>query len=77
MSAPTVDHLRFVRKFPDKCCAQVTRKGEFQPCDKTAVAVVTQPDDDRWWPVCIYHAYRQVSRRLVPLAELLEAARRG
>ena len=33
------DLLYFVRKFPNECCAEVSRKGELQPCGKTAFAV--------------------------------------
>jgi hypothetical protein len=68
----TDDPLYFVRKFPSECCAEVSRKGELQPCDKTAFAVAAGDDDgvSRWWPVCVYHAR---ARRMVPLADLLAA----
>jgi hypothetical protein len=66
------DRMGFVRKFPDKCCAEVTRNREFQPCDKTAIGVTSDPDGGDWFPVCAYHAYRQFGRRMVPLAKLVK-----
>lgn len=60
--------LDYIRKFGDKCHAEVSRKGECQACDKTAVAVVIDSEDGHWWPVCAYHTR---SRKLVPLADLL------
>jgi hypothetical protein len=68
----TDDPLYFVRKFPSECCAEVSRKGESQSCDKTAFAVAEGDDDgvSRWWPVCVYHSR---GRRMVPLADLLAA----
>jgi hypothetical protein len=62
------DWMRFVRKFPDKCCAEVSRDGESQPCDKTAVAVAYGDEDPRYWPVCKSHVR---GREIVSLAELL------
>lgn len=61
-----MDRMTFLRRYPDKCCADVSRKGESQPCDKLAVAVALDTEDD-WWPVCAYHA----RGRMMPLAELL------
>lgn len=61
--------MRFVRKFPGECCAEVSRGGEAQPCDKTAVAVaIGDADSDNHWPVCVHHAR---GRQVMPLAELL------
>lgn len=68
-SKEAVDPMRFVRKFPDLCCARVIRKGESQPCDDAAVAVTTDRDGEQYWPVCARHTR---GRRMVPLAELLE-----
>ncbi|BCP36426.1 hypothetical protein MINTMi198_17960 [Mycobacterium intracellulare M.i.198] len=64
------DVLMFIRKFPEKCCAEVSRKGECQPCDKTAVGAAEGDDDGevRWWPVCAYHSR---GRSMVPLADLV------
>lgn len=73
----TADNLKFLRRYPDKCSADVTRKGESQPCDKVAVAVMRgeggygfedEPDD--WWPVCAHHTRKD---HTVPLAELIKA----
>lgn len=79
MSAPdrsaildvTDDDLRFIRKFPDKCCAEVSRRGRSEPCDGVAVAVAysTEAYDPSWWPVCQRHAR---GRQLVPLPNILE-----
>lgn len=65
---PTDDDLRFIRRFPDKCCAEVTRHGELQPCDGPATAVTVDTEDGHWWPACQGHSRK---RRLVPLADLL------
>lgn len=69
--------MRFVQRFPEECCAEVTRKGEAQPCGKTAVAVAVGADEDSdhamWWPVCAYHTRKT---KLVPLTELLFRALR-
>jgi len=66
-----MDDLRFIKRFPDKCCAEVSRGGEAQPCDKTAVAVTYgEAETDSWWPVCPFHTR---GRRMVPLADLLAA----
>lgn len=47
----TSEDVDYICKFPDKCCAEVTRRGELQPCDKTAVAVADgSNEDDAWWP---------------------------
>ena len=74
----TADDVRFIRKFPDKCCAEVSRGGEAQPCDKTAVAVAdgsAEYGGGAWWPVCAFHAR---GRSMVSLAELVRAlSRRG
>jgi hypothetical protein len=69
-----VPDMTFVRKFPGECCAEVSRKGNSEPCDKTAYAVAVDPDDPTSlaWPVCVHHAR---GRTLIPLSELLEVAR--
>jgi hypothetical protein len=68
----TVELARFVMKFPDLCCAEVTKSGQTQPCDLTAVAVATSTEafDPGWWPVCRKHVR---GRELVPLEEVLAA----
>jgi hypothetical protein len=50
------------------CDEGVTRQGEFQPCEKTAVAVRLDPEEGSPYPVCAYHARGD----MVPLAELLD-----
>jgi hypothetical protein len=69
-------NLKFLRRYPNKCSAEVTRQGESEPCDKVAVAVMKgegcdykdEPDD--WWPVCAYHVRKDYA---VPLADLIKA----
>jgi hypothetical protein len=63
---------RFALKFPDKCCAEVTRRGNSEPCDATAVAVAASSEeyDPGWWPVCRKHLR---GRELVPLEDVLAA----
>lgn len=82
MSIPdgAIDKLWFIRKYPDQCCAAVTRNGELEPCDKVAVAVCGYDacddgeDDPHWWPVCAYHTRKG---RMVPLTELFKAIGKG
>jgi hypothetical protein len=50
------------------CHEGVTRGGEFQPCDKPAVAMrIDVTEDGRPYPVCAKHARRP----MVPLADLI------
>lgn len=69
MSEPSEEDLRFVRRFPERCCVEVSRAGESVPCDKTAVAVTADAEHQNWWPVCPYHTR---GRQMVPLADLLK-----
>lgn len=64
------DPLSFIRRFPDRCAAEVSRQRCAEPCDKVAVAAVRDSEDGRGWPVCAYHAR---GRTLIPLAELIPA----
>ncbi|OBJ14597.1 hypothetical protein [Mycobacterium sp. 1245801.1] len=57
----------FIDKYPGQCAAEVSRKGNSEPCDEAAYAVAM--DDEGFWPVCIKHARGQ---GLVPLSEVLE-----
>lgn len=68
----SADRFHFVRKFPDKCCAEVSRGGNAEPCDKPAVAVAvgTEAFDDTHWPVCRRHCR---GRELVALEDVLAA----
>lgn len=65
---------RFLLKFPDLCCAEVTRRGNVEPCDKPAIAVAvsTEAYDPSWWPVCRKHLR---GRELVPLEDVVRAAK--
>lgn len=70
LRATREENVRHIRRFPDKCCAEVSRFGESQPCDKTAVAVTADAEDGHWWPVCKHHAR---GRQVVSLTELIGA----
>jgi hypothetical protein len=59
----------FAAKYPNQCVAEASRRGELEPCDKPAHALVIDCEDGHYWPVCNHHAR---GRKLVPLAELLE-----
>lgn len=61
------DDLSIVRMFPDRCSEDVSRAGESQACDKTAVAARRDPDCGMPYPVCAYHARGD----MVSLTELL------
>lgn len=62
--------LSSIRKFPDSCTEGVTRRGEFQPCEKPAVAVRIDPEEGNGYPVCVHHTRAD----MVPLAQLLAPA---
>lgn len=51
------------------CHEDVTRKGESQPCEKTAVAVRIDPQERDPYPVCAFHARGE----MVPLTDLIAA----
>ena len=55
----------------------VTRKGEYEPCENNATAVVTYEFEGEWFldPVCTFHANRAGRGNGVHLADLLSAAR--
>ena len=57
----------------DKCEAGVTRRDEFQPCDKPAVALRNDPEDGEPYPVCAYHAHGD----MVTLPDLIDTLRKG
>ena len=59
--------LSLVRRFPDTCDEGVTRRGEFQPCDKPAVAVRIDPTEGTPYAVCAFHSRAD----MVPLSALL------
>jgi hypothetical protein len=66
------DELRRIMAY-GKCHEGVSRNGNYEPCDKTAVAVrVDDPDEDEdFYPVCIRHT--RTHDLMVPLARLAEA----
>lgn len=51
------------------CDEGVTRRGEFVPCEKTAVAVRIDPEGGDWYAVCAKHTRAD----MVPLVTLLVA----
>ena len=57
--------------FGELCSEGVTRRGEFQPCDKPAVALRIDPTEGQPYAVCAYHCRAD----MVPLAELFTLAR--
>lgn len=60
-----------IADYGDRCGEEVSRRGEAQPCDKTAVAARYDPREEFAgeppYAVCAYHA----RGRMVPLSELL------
>jgi hypothetical protein len=65
----TVEALEVIAaRWPDECQEGVSRKGEFQQCDKAAVALRFDPEfEGDVYPVCAYHA----RGRMLPLREIL------
>jgi hypothetical protein len=63
--------LEHIRKYPHHCHAEVTRKGELEPCGRTPVAIRNLDNEGYtgWWPVCAYHTRKG---QMASLAELLE-----
>lgn len=41
---------------PQQCHEEVTRKGEIEPCDRTAVGLRIDPQESEPYPVCAGHA---------------------
>lgn len=56
---------------PDVCTEGVTRKDEFQPCGKPAVALRYDPEERVPYPVCGFHARAD----MVPLIDLVRAVK--
>lgn len=71
ISGHDIDSLR---RFPHHCEVGVTRKDEYEPCDKMAVAGYTSEFDGEVHTdaICAYHAH-MLGRygELVPLYQLL------
>lgn len=55
------------------CHEEVSRRGESQPCDKTAVALRYDPAEGSPYPVCAYHSRTD----MVPLTDLRAALDTG
>jgi len=51
-----VSDLAFVLRWPNECTEGVTRRDEYEPCDKPAVAVRIDSGGGGLYPVCAYHA---------------------
>ena len=60
-----------------RCPMGVTRKGEYEPCENNATAVVTYEFEGEWFldPVCTFHANRAGRGNGIHLADLLHATR--
>ncbi|OCB45569.1 hypothetical protein A5721_16380 [Mycobacterium vulneris] len=50
------------------CHEEVSRDGQSQPCDRTAVAIRIDPEDDSPYPVCAHHTRAQ----MVSLSDILD-----
>ena len=59
--------LAFVLRFPALCIEGVTRRDEYQPCDKPAVAVRIDPESGLY-PVCARHARGEMVLLVVLIA---------
>ena len=65
----TATDLTFVLGDSRECTEGVTRRDEFQPCDKPAVAVRIDPEGGEPYPVCARHARAD----MVPLPDVIAA----
>jgi hypothetical protein len=70
--AAVTDFARILR-YPDLCTEGVSRRGEFQPCDKPAVAARYDPEDGDPYPVCARHARGDMVTLPYLIAALREA----
>lgn len=52
---------------PQDCHEEVSRRGEQEPCDKTAVALRLDPEEGEPYPVCARHARAD----MVPLEDIV------
>lgn len=59
--------MRTALGHPETCAEGVSRKGEYEPCDKTAVALRMDPEESEPYPVCAYHARGD----MVPLEDIV------
>lgn len=76
VAPPVVHDIRAVDRSPNRCATGVERAGEYEPCDKTAVAALSMWWEGEWnsWAVCAYHAHMMGGRddcELIPLRNLI------
>lgn len=67
------EHLSVVReafRWPFACTEGVTRGGEFQPCERLAVALRIDPEERTPYPVCPPHARGDMVSLAVIMAAL-------
>lgn len=67
MSEYTTFGLRIALGRPEQCHEEVTRRGEVEPCEKTAVALRVDPQEGEPYPVCARHARAP----MVPLVDIV------
>lgn len=67
-----------IPKFIGTCDAEVVRKGELQPCDRTAHNLRYCEENGQWYPTCNYHTMRGADGALpASLEDIVEAVRAG
>lgn len=75
--AKTPDALRHAvaTEYDWRCPMSVTRKGEEEPCEQHATAMVTYEFEGAWFlsPVCTFHANRAGKGNGIPLADIIKA----
>jgi hypothetical protein len=57
--------------YSDLCAEGVTRRGEYQPCEKPSVGLRRDPQEGGPYPVCAFHARSP----MVTLPEIVRAVR--
>ena len=75
-SAEALRHLLATQR-DWRCPINVTRKGEHEPCDNHATAIVAYDFEGQWFldPMCTFHANRTGRGSEVHLADLLDTTR--
>jgi hypothetical protein len=70
---PARDELWMVLQHPKACTEGVTRNGEYEPCDRDAVAIALDPEayPNTAYPVCKHHARGRQMLRLEVLLNIL------